>query len=94
MRVAWQEVTFYHQVWSFLGGLGKQRSFLCPGNYEFPFSISLKATMPESVEGLEDCYIRYDLNAEISSSWGLINKIRNLRVIKPPYFLSFLEPEV
>jgi hypothetical protein len=92
--VAWREVTFYHQVLSLLGSLGKQKTLLRPGNYEFPFSVSLKATMPESVEGLDDCYIRYDLTAEINSSWGLIKEKGNLRVTKSQNFLSFLEPEV
>lgn len=50
--------------------------------------------MPESIDGLDDCYIRYDLLATIDFSWGVIPKSKIMNVIRRPDFLSFIESEV
>lgn len=92
-RMAWPEVTFYHQDWNFSGASGRSK-ILQPGNYEFSFSISLPNTMPESVDGLSDCYIRYELTAAINCSSGTTRASRTMRVAKTRDFLSFLEPKV
>lgn len=86
------EATFHHQVWNFLWG-SNNREVLQPGNYEFPFSITLHNTMPESVEGLDDCYVHYDLTATINCAWGVIQESTTLKVTRTPDFLSFLEPQ-
>jgi hypothetical protein len=93
-KAAWREATFYHQIWSFLPESNKSQKSLQPGNYEFPFLITLHNSLPESVEGLDDCYIRYELTAGINCSWGLITRPKGMRVSKALDPLSFLEPEV
>ncbi|KAJ6009690.1 hypothetical protein N7522_004706 [Penicillium canescens] len=92
-KAAWRETTFYHQIWSFLPESNKNQKSLQPGNYEFPFSVTLHNSLPESVEGLDDCYIRYELTAGINCAWGLITRSKGLRVSKALNPLSFLEPE-
>jgi hypothetical protein len=96
-KTAWREATFYHQAWSFLPEPTKTQTNLQPlqpGNYEFSFSVTLHNSLPESVEGLDDCYIRYELTAGISCSWGLITRSKDMRVCKALDPLSFIEPEV
>ncbi|KAJ5766494.1 uncharacterized protein N7511_004110 [Penicillium nucicola] len=89
----WREATFYHQIWSFLPESNKKQTTLQPGNYEFPFSITLQNSLPESVAGLDDCYIRYELTAGINCPWGMITRSKDMSVSKAPEPLSFLEPE-
>ncbi|OQD80922.1 hypothetical protein PENANT_c031G00089 [Penicillium antarcticum] len=92
-KAAWREATFYHQIWSFLPESNKKQTTLQPGNYEFPFEVTLHNSQPESVEGLDDCYIRYELTAGINCSWGLIARSKDMRVSEALEPLSFLEPE-
>ncbi|KAJ5618989.1 hypothetical protein N7510_002973 [Penicillium lagena] len=94
-RAAWREIPFYRQIWSFLNASkGSSQTTLEPGNYEFPFSVSLHRSMPVSVEGLEDCYIRYGLTATIFRGHaGRVTTSRNMSVSRSQSHLALPEPE-
>lgn len=95
-RAAWREIPLYRQIWSFVNAAkGSSQKTLEPGNYEFPFSISLHRSMPVSIEGLEDCYIQYGLTATIfRGHGGRVTTSRNMSVSRSQSHLALPEPEV
>ncbi|KAJ6005708.1 hypothetical protein N7451_003652 [Penicillium sp. IBT 35674x] len=92
-RVPWRESIFYHQIWNFKKGFKKGQNILQPGNHEFPFSVSLNGRLPPTIEGLDDCFIRYRLTAEINCPWGVIHESRSLNVSRMQDIFSFMEPQ-
>lgn len=93
-RVPWRESLFYHQIWNFKRGFKKGKNTLQPGNHEFYFSVSLNSRLPPTIEGLDDCFIRYKLTAELNCPWGVINKSRSMNVSRMQDTFSFMEPQV
>ncbi|PWY73038.1 arrestin domain-containing protein [Aspergillus heteromorphus CBS 117.55] len=78
-KIPFGERVFMHQIWSFLRIPGSSAPVNVPaGNHEFPFDFCLSSETPESVQGLDDCYIRYHLKAQIQTTKG-----GNLDVVKP-----------
>ncbi|KAE8139245.1 hypothetical protein BDV38DRAFT_281410 [Aspergillus pseudotamarii] len=70
-KAFWKELPFHHDVWSFLRvSAGSSSTTLEPGNYEFPFQMCLPGRLPESMTGVDDCYIRYRLRAQIYGRKG------------------------
>ncbi|KAE8165427.1 hypothetical protein BDV40DRAFT_297456 [Aspergillus tamarii] len=70
-KAFWKELPFHHDVWSFLRvSVGSSATMLEPGNYEFPFQMCLPGRLPESMRGIDDCYIRYFLRAQIYGRKG------------------------
>ncbi|KAE8369931.1 hypothetical protein BDV27DRAFT_171664 [Aspergillus caelatus] len=70
-KAFWKELPFHHDVWSFLrASAGSSATILEPGNYEFPFQMCLPGRLPESMTGMDDCYIRYFLRAQIYGRKG------------------------
>lgn len=95
--IPWKEVPIFHQIWSFLRPSGTSAStILQPDNYEFPFQFCLSKQISESIEGLEDCYVRYNLKAQIcgggNESTAEVN--RRIRIFRIYPSLLFLEPQV
>lgn len=43
---------------------------LKPDNYEFPFEVCVPKGTPESIQGVDDCFIRYILRAQIYGNGG------------------------
>lgn len=93
-KTQWRERIFYHQIWSLIRVWKGNSTTLQPGNYEFPFSVSLHKRMPASIEGMDDCYIRYGLTAALNCSRGLITESRNLTVSRLHDIFSFVDPQV
>lgn len=89
-------ILFYRQVWNFLGPVKDGISnFFVPDNYEFAFEICMPAKMAESLQGLDNCFIRYSLRAQIHTSEGETFDIsRNLNVRRIYDSLEFIEPNV
>ncbi|ODM19361.1 hypothetical protein SI65_05979 [Aspergillus cristatus] len=70
-RIPWKEVPFFHQISNLLPTPRRSSIVVLePNNYEFPFEICLPKGTPESVQGVDDCFIRYVLRAEVHSSGG------------------------
>ncbi|RAQ42114.1 arrestin domain containing protein [Aspergillus flavus] len=70
-KAFWKELPFHHDVWSFLRvSAGSSATTLEPGNYEFPFQMCLPGRLPESMRGIDDCYIHYFLRAQIYGRKG------------------------
>lgn len=69
---------------------------LQPDNYEFPFEICLSGQNPETVQGIDDCFIRYILRAEVYSNTGdsLTNLSREIQVRKMHAMSLLREPSV
>ncbi|RHZ50674.1 uncharacterized protein CDV56_106574 [Aspergillus thermomutatus] len=67
-----------------------------PDNYEYPFQFSLSGRMLESVEGLDDSYIRYTLKAQICGMTGksTMEIHRHIRLYREHPSLRFPEPKV
>jgi hypothetical protein len=47
-------------------GPGSSMKVLKAGNYEWPFEVEIPGTMAESVEGMQDSYIKYKLKATVA----------------------------
>ncbi|KAJ6102391.1 hypothetical protein N7486_004818 [Penicillium sp. IBT 16267x] len=92
-RVPWRESIFYHQIWNFKRGFKKGQNVLQPGKHEFPFSVSLNNRLPTTIEGLDDCFVRYKLTAELNCPWGVINEARSMNVSRIQDIFSFIEPQ-
>ncbi|KAJ5656550.1 hypothetical protein N7507_008500 [Penicillium longicatenatum] len=92
-RVPWRESIFYHQIWNFKRGFTKGQNVLQPGNHEFNFSVTLSNKLPTTIEGLDDCFIRYKLTAELNCPWGVINESRSMDVSRMQDIFSFIEPQ-
>jgi len=70
-RIPWKEVPFFHQISNLLPTPRRSSIVVLePNNYEFPFEICLPKGTPESVQGVDDCFIRYVLRAETHASGG------------------------
>jgi hypothetical protein len=78
-----KEKSFFEKTWTFRDA-GKGRSETLPAdNYEWPFSVVLDGSLPESVEGLRDAYVIYRLKAEISRKRGKDVVVRKpLRIVR------------
>ncbi|KAJ5803131.1 uncharacterized protein N7503_005581 [Penicillium pulvis] len=92
-RVPWRESIFYHQIWNFKKAFKKGQNALQPGNHKFPFSVSLNSRLPPTIEGLDDCFVRYKLTAELTCPWGMINESRSMNASKLQDVFSFMEPQ-
>ncbi|EHA28390.1 hypothetical protein ASPNIDRAFT_43302 [Aspergillus niger ATCC 1015] len=66
------ERLFMYQTWNFLPSLGtpSPTTTLTPGNHEFPFTFCLSNNTPDTIEGLDDCYVKYQLKATIGTAGG------------------------
>lgn len=78
----------------FQEGLPKGSACLATRNHEFTFTVSLSSKLPPTIEGLEDCSLRYELTAELNCPWGVINESRSLNVSRMQDIFSFMEPQV
>ncbi|CCH58829.1 hypothetical protein TBLA_0A10510 [Henningerozyma blattae CBS 6284] len=59
-----------NSIGSFLGTSQSNYRTLVRGNYEFPFSVILPGTLPETVEGLPNASVAYTMQATIERSKG------------------------
>ena len=74
-----QEEEFLRKTWDF-----KSKCSLPAGNYEYPFSVIIPGSTPESVEGLPDSYIIYRMKATIERNILAQNFVarRQVRIIR------------
>lgn len=65
-RTVKHEEVFFEKKWNFLeNSSGHTLYSVKPNNYEYPFSIHLEGSLPESVEGLMGAHVVYRLKARI-----------------------------
>jgi Arrestin (or S-antigen), N-terminal domain len=65
-RPVQDQSVFFLKNFTFKGEEKAKTEILEMGNYEFPFEVLLPGNMPETVEGLCDCWIEYRIKATIS----------------------------
>lgn len=66
-----------------------------PGNYELSFEICIPRQMPETIEGVDDSFIRYILQAQIYGNSGDNLTISREIRLRKAYTMSLLrEPSV
>lgn len=86
-----------YQTWNFLPSLGtpSPTTTLAPGNHEFPFTFCLSNTTPDTIEGLDDCYVKYQLKATMGTAGGRrIEADTRVRVRRMYRSLLLPEPKV
>ncbi|THC90872.1 hypothetical protein EYZ11_009670 [Aspergillus tanneri] len=74
---------FYKKTWDFKDTGNTE--LIQPGNYEFPFHLILPSTLPESVDGPAESWVKYQFKAEIGRR--LLRDIvvsKPLRIIRSP----------
>ncbi|PYH98625.1 arrestin domain-containing protein [Aspergillus ellipticus CBS 707.79] len=88
-----RERLFMHQIWSFLPFSQNPTPITIPaGNHEFQFQFCLPGQSPDSSQGLDDCYIRYHLKAQIRTvKGGIFDALRPVKVCR--VYQSCLLPE-
>ncbi|EPX74956.1 arrestin/PY protein 1 [Schizosaccharomyces octosporus yFS286] len=89
-----QDSVVYEKIWNFLPYSGGSKT-LRAGNYEYPFRIMLPGNIPESVEGLQSCYVIYRLKATIDRT-GLNSRMikkKHIRLIRtlPPDAVEYTQ---
>ncbi|KAL4867047.1 hypothetical protein BDV12DRAFT_187029 [Aspergillus spectabilis] len=89
-KIPWKELPIFHQICSFLGP--SKSTILEIGNYEYPFEFPLPTGLPETVEGLEDSYIRYRLKAQIGTKGSTMEATRLIRVLREYPSILVAEP--
>lgn len=62
--------TIYQRYWTIKGEESRGKERIEIGNYEFPFIASLDSCMTESIQGLNDTYIHYELIAVIDRTYA------------------------
>ncbi|KIN07057.1 hypothetical protein OIDMADRAFT_77064, partial [Oidiodendron maius Zn] len=65
-----KSIEFFSHNWPSLTGgepiSTSKDKFLPPGNYEWPFELVIDGSMTETIEGLTDTYIKYNLKATVT----------------------------
>ncbi|RAL02604.1 arrestin domain-containing protein [Aspergillus ibericus CBS 121593] len=86
---------FMRQTWNFLRFSPSTSNTLPPGNHEFPFHFCLSSKTPDSIQGLDDCSIKYNLKAQIRTLKGTgFDITRSIRVCRMYRSLLIPEPKV
>lgn len=95
-KVPRKEVPFFHQISSLLPSPRRcSPMILEPGNYELSFEICIPRQMPETIEGVDDSFIRYILQAQIYGNSGDNLTISREIRLRKAYTMSLLrEPSV
>ncbi|PWY80829.1 hypothetical protein BO94DRAFT_558240 [Aspergillus sclerotioniger CBS 115572] len=91
----WERL-FMRQTWNFLQCSKTSTSTtLPPGNHEFPFHFCLSSKTSDSVQGLNDCSIRYNLKAQIRTlKDSTFDTAKHITVCRIHRSLLFPEPKI
>ena len=74
------EDVFFRHTWDFQNNGKLLAESLPAGNYEYPFDLILRGSMPESVEGLTETWIIYRMKATIERGMLQQNSVARKQV--------------